>query len=129
MERLRAARLSSPTWVEAGVLQPVAVVEDAISSPAKASTVPPGENAAKPPLFPFEMRTPAATYASSFSTNVSAYEDLPGHHLISIRNLIAPTPDSSNPDSADEGYVFVRDHVAPEWDYSGLRDREAFLSF
>jgi len=60
---------------------------------------------------------------------MSMYRDLPGHHLLSIRNLIASTPDSSYPDSADEGYVFVRDRVAPEWDYSGVRDREAFLSF
>jgi len=29
----------------------------------------------------------------------------------------------------DEGYVFVRGCEAPEWDYSGLHDREAFLSF
>ena len=29
----------------------------------------------------------------------------------------------------DEGYVVVRGREAPEWDYSGLRDREAFLCF
>ena len=58
---------------------------------------------------------------------MSAYEDLPGHHLLSARNLIASTPDSSYPNSADEGYIFVRDRAAP--DFSGVRDREAFLSF
>ena len=108
---------------------PVAVVEDATSSPPKAAAVPPEENAAKPPLFPLGKRTPATTYASTVSTNMSVYEDLPGHHLILIWNLIASSPDSPYPDSADEGYVFVRGRVAPEWDYSGLRDREAFLSF
>jgi len=102
---------------------------DDTSSPPKATTVPPEENAAKPPLFPFGMRTPAATYASSISTNMSAYEDLPGHHLLSVRNLIASTLDSSYPDSADERYVFVGEHVAQEWVYSGVCDREAFLSF
>ena len=75
------------------------------------------------------MSTLAATYASSVSTNMSAYEDLQGHHLISIRNLIASPPDSLYPDSADKGYVFVRGSEASGWDYSGLRDREAFLSF
>jgi len=52
---------------------------------------------------------------------------LPGHRLISICNLVAPPPDGSYPDSADEGYVFVRERVAP--DFSGIRDREALLSF
>ena len=65
--------------------------------------------------------------ASSISTNVSAHKDTPGHRLISIRDLIAPPPDSSHSDSADEGYVFVHERVAP--DFSGVRDREAFLTF
>ena len=69
------------------------------------------------------------TYASSVSTNMSAYEDLPRHHLLSIRNLIASTPDSSYLDSADEGPVPAQDHVNPGWDYSGIRELEAFLLF
>jgi hypothetical protein len=105
------------------------VVEDATPSPPKVVAIPPEENAAKPPLFPFRMRTLAANYVSSVSTNMSAFEDLPEHHLLSIRNFIASTLDSSYPDSVDEGYVFVRDQMAMEWDYSGLRYREAFLSF
>ena len=75
------------------------------------------------------MRTCAATYTSSVSTNMSAYEDLPGHHLLSARNLIASTPDSSYPDTADEGYVLMQDRVTPQWDYSGIHDLRAFLSF
>jgi hypothetical protein len=58
---------------------------------------------------------------------MSAYEDLPGHHLLSVRNLVALTPESSYPDSADEGYIFVRDRVTPN--FFEVRDREAFLSF
>jgi len=58
---------------------------------------------------------------------VSAHKDLPGHRLISICNLVAPPPDGSYPDSADEGYIFVREHVAP--DFSRIREREALLSF
>ena len=67
--------------------------------------VPPKEGASTPSPFPFGMRTVTGTYASSVSANMSVYEDLPGHHLISIRNLIASPPDSSYPDSADEEYV------------------------
>ena len=48
----------------------------------------PWGSATEPSPFPPGTRTPAATYASSVSTNMSAYEDLPGHHLISIRNLV-----------------------------------------
>ena len=76
---------------------------------------------------PLGMHTPAATHSSSVSPHVGLYEDSPGHHLISIRNLVAPPPDSSYPDSADEGYAFVRERVA--LDFSGVRDREGFLAF
>jgi len=69
------------------------------------------------------------TYASSVSTDMSAYEDLSGHHLLSIRNLIASTPDSSYPGSSDEESIPVQGRMNPEWDYSGIRDLEAFLSF
>ena len=82
-----------------------------------------------PPLYTHGMRASAATYTSSVSTNMSAYEDLPGHHLLSARNLIVSTLDSSYPDSADEGSVPMHDRVTPEWDYSGIRDLRAFLSF
>jgi len=67
------------------------------------------------------------THTSSVSTNVSAHEDLPGYRLISIHDLAAPPLGSSYPDSSDEGYVFVRECVAP--DFSGVRDREALLAF
>ena len=64
---------------------------------------------------------------------MSAYEDLPGHHLISIRNLIASSPDDSYPDTAgtiaDDINFFMDNFMASEWDYSGLRDLDAFRSF
>jgi hypothetical protein len=69
------------------------------------------------------------TYASSVSTDMSAYEDLPGHHLLSIRNLIASTPDSSYPGSSDEESIPARGRMNAEWYYSGVHDFEAFLSF
>ena len=85
--------------------------------------------ASRPPLFPYGMRSSATVYASSVSTNMSAYEDLPGHHLLSIRNLIASTPDSSYPDSSDGESIPVQGRMNSKWDYSGVRDLEAFLSF
>ena len=69
------------------------------------------------------------TYTSSISTNMSAYEDLPWHHLLSICSIIASTPDSSYPDSADEESAPVHNRVTPGWDYSGIRDLGAFLLF
>jgi hypothetical protein len=110
------------------VSQPSVVAENVTTSPySTAATVPPKEGAAEPPPLPFGTHTPAATHASSVSTNVSAHEDLPGHRLISICDLVAPPPDGSFLDSADEGYIFVRERVAP--DFSRIRDREALLSF
>ena len=85
--------------------------------------------ASRPPLFPYGMRSSATVYASSVSTNMSAYEDLPGHHLLSARNLIASTPDSSYPDSSDEGSIPEQGHANLERDYSGIRDLGAFLWF
>ena len=123
----RVARLSSPTWVEAGVPQPGATAENTTSSPPKAIATLTEEDASRLPLYPYGMRASAATYTSFVSTNMSAYEDLPGHQLLSVRNLIASTPDSSYPNSTDEGFVPVHNHVTPEWDYSGICDLGAFL--
>jgi len=76
----------------------------------------------------------AATYASSISTNFTEYEDLPGHHLLSIRSLIASTPDESYPKTAssiaDDVNVFMNNFTAEEAeDCSGVRDPDAFRSF
>ena len=76
----------------------------------------------------------ATTYASSSSTNFTEYEDLPGHHLLSIRNLIASSPDDSYPETADsiaDDINFFMDNFTAEEaeDYSGVRDPGAFRSF
>jgi hypothetical protein len=39
------------------------------------------------------MCNAAAAYASYASTDVAAYEDLPGHHLLAVWNVIATTHD------------------------------------
>ena len=76
----------------------------------------------------------AATYASSIITNFTEYEDLPGHHLLSIRNLIASSPDESYPETAssiaDDINFFMNNFTVEEAeDYSGVCDPDAFRSF
>ena len=75
-----------------------------------------------------------ATYASSISSNFTEYEDLPGHHLLSIRNLIASSPDKSYLETAssitDDISFFMDNFMAEEVeDYSGVRDPGIFRSF
>ena len=60
---------------------------------------PPGGGSTSPLPFPFGMRN-AAAHASSTSANFTKYEDLPGHHLLSIHSLIASSPDESYPETA-----------------------------
>jgi hypothetical protein len=48
------------------------------------------------------MRNAAAVYASPVSTDVVAYEDLPGQHLLAVRNLMVTTNDESYHSSVSE---------------------------
>jgi hypothetical protein len=89
---------------------------------------PPGERAAAGRQFPYEMRNAAATYASSASTDVVAYEDLSGHHLLAVRNLIATTNDESYHGSASE-LPPATSHGYAEWDFSGVPDPVMFQRF
>jgi hypothetical protein len=75
-----------------------------------------------------------ATYASLISSNFTEYEDLPGHHLLSIRNLISSSPDESYAETAssiaDDIHFFMNNFTAEEAeDYSRVRDPDAFRSF
>ena len=83
--------------------------------------------------FPIGMHN-AASYASSSSTNFAEYGDLPCHHLLSIRNLIASSPNDSYPETtssiADDISFFMNNFTAEEAeDYSGVCDPDAFRSF
>ena len=76
----------------------------------------------------------AASYASSSSTNFAKYEDLPDHHLLSIRNLIASSPDEFYSETAsliaDDINFFMNNFTAEEAeDYTGVRDPNTFRSF
>jgi len=108
----------------------------ASSAPTSSSTaapVPPRGGSTSPSPFPFGMRNPA-THALSICTNFTEYEDLLDHHLLSIRSLIASTPDESYPEMAssiaDDVNFFMNKFTAEEAeDCSGVRDPDAFRSF
>ena len=83
--------------------------------------------------FPFGMRN-AAAHASSTITNFIEHEDLPSHHLLSVRSLIASPPDESYPETAnsiaDDIDFFMDNFTAEEAeDYSGVRDPDVLRSF
>jgi hypothetical protein len=75
------------------------------------TTLPPGATPPPPGLttlargmtsssaFSFGLDSVAWAYASSVGTSMSAYEELPGHHLRSTIDLIASTPASEYLDS------------------------------
>jgi hypothetical protein len=92
------------------------------------ATAPAGERVTPEPRFPHRMRNTATTYASSTSTDVAAYEDLPGHHLLAVRNLIATTNDKSYHGSANE-LPPATSHGYAEWDLSGVLDPVMFQRF
>jgi hypothetical protein len=106
MERCGAARIASQ--------------RDAPAS--ETATAPTEEDAVPESQFPHGMRNTATTYASSASTDVAAYEDLPGHHLLAVRNLIAFTNDESYHSSASE-LPPATSHGYAEWDFSGVPDQ------
>jgi hypothetical protein len=51
--------------------------------------------------FPFGLDSVARAYASSVSTSMSAYEELPVHHLRSTLDLVASTSASEYLDSTE----------------------------
>jgi hypothetical protein len=74
------------------------------------------------------MHNAATTYASSASTDVEAYEDLPYHHLLAARNLIATTNNESYHGFASE-LPHATSHGYVEWDFSGVPDPAMFWRF
>jgi hypothetical protein len=74
------------------------------------------------------MRNAAVAYASSVSTDMAAYEDLLGHHLLAVRNLIATTNDESYHGSASK-LPPATSHGYAEWDFSGMPDPVMFQRF
>jgi hypothetical protein len=74
------------------------------------------------------MHNTATAYASSASTDVAAYDDLPGHHLLAVWNLIATINDESYHGSASE-LPPATSHGYAEWDFSSVPDPVMFQRF
>jgi hypothetical protein len=74
------------------------------------------------------MRNAVAAYASSASIDMATFEDLLGHHLLAVRNLIATTNDESYHGSASE-LSPAASHGYAEWDFSGVPDPVMFQRF
>jgi hypothetical protein len=81
--------IGSPVAPPPGTAPPLAI----------STTLAPGTTPSS--AFPFGLDSVAQVYASSISTSMSAYEELPGHHLRSTLDLIVSTPASEYLDSAE----------------------------
>jgi hypothetical protein len=77
--------------------------------------------------FPHGICNAATAYTSSAGTDIAAYDDLPGYHLLAAINLIAIDDesyhgsDSEPPPATSHGYA--------EWDFSGVPDLVMFQRF
>jgi hypothetical protein len=66
-------------------------------------------------------------YASSVGTNIAAYDDLPGYHLLVARNLIATNDESYH--GSDSELPPATSHGYAEWDFSGVPNPVMFQHF
>jgi hypothetical protein len=92
------------------------------------NNAPAGEHVTIWSQFPYGMRNAAMMYTSSVSTDMAAYKDLPGHHLLAVWNLIATTNDESYHGSTSE-LPPMTSHGYTEWDFSGVPDLVMFQRF
>jgi hypothetical protein len=72
-----------------------------VAPSARSRSVSPMAGSMPSRTFPYGLNTSAQEYASSVSTNMGAYEELPGHHLHSVLDLVASTPASKYQDSTE----------------------------
>jgi hypothetical protein len=70
------------------------------------------------------MSNAATAYASSASTDIAAYDDLPGYHILAARNLIATDDESYH--GSDSKLPPATSHGYAAWDFSGLLDPVMF---
>jgi hypothetical protein len=76
---------------------PTGLLPGAVPPPARSTTLAPGTMPSS--AFLFGLDSVARAYASSISTCMSAYEELPRYHLCSSLDLVASTPASEYLDS------------------------------
>lgn len=121
-----------PTWVEACGSRSAPTEADITSSPPAVAAMPIALSRRErlpptlPSPFPMGMRSAAAGYSLTVSTDMNAYDDLSGHHLTAICNLIASTSSDSYPESATEVFLNQDD---PSLDPSQLQYPDAHRAF
>jgi hypothetical protein len=71
------------------------------ATPPSPSSTTPARGTTPLSTFLFGLDPVARAYASSVSTSMSTYEELPGHHLRSALDLVASTPASEYLDSTE----------------------------
>jgi hypothetical protein len=77
----------------------IALPPGAVPPPACSTTLARGTMPSS--AFPFGLDSVARAYISSVSTSISAYEELPKHHLRSTLDLVTSTPASEYLDSTE----------------------------
>jgi hypothetical protein len=85
------------------------------------------ERVAPEPWFPQGICNAATAYASSAGTDIAAYDDLPGYHLLPTRNLIATDDESYH--GSDSEMPPATSHGYAEWEISGVPDSVMFKRF
>jgi hypothetical protein len=71
------------------------------AAPPPASSIAPVPGTMPSSAFPYGLDSVVEAYASSVSTSMSAYEELPRHYLRSTLDLVASTPASEYLDSME----------------------------
>jgi hypothetical protein len=80
---------------------PITPSSSAVPPLAGSGSTAPTPGTMPPWALPYGLNTAARAYASSISTSMSAYEELPGHHLRSALDLVASTLASEYLDSME----------------------------
>jgi hypothetical protein len=69
----------------------------------------------------------ATTYTSSAGTDIAAYDDLPGYHLLAARRLISTDDESYH--GSDNELPPATSHGYAKWDFSNIPDPVMFRRF
>jgi hypothetical protein len=80
-----------------------------------------------PWTFPYGLNTAAQGYASSISTSMGIYEELPGHHLCFTLDLVASMPASEYLDSMETPGTELR--VIASRRYDSMNQRLLYYYF
>jgi hypothetical protein len=77
--------------------------------------------------FPHRVCNAATAYTSSAGTDIAAYGDHPGYHLLATRRLI--TTDDESYHGSDSELPPMTSHGYAEWDFASVPDPMMFRRF